>query len=185
MSSVFCNNYCESKKLPKNNRKPFFVPQLIVFNKYWPFEQCNDLILAYLENDLLQCPDGSLSRVVTMLGWDDISVTDISIGGWYVGANISVLAKVLDGEIYRYQYRLDPYRSNPITMLHTLVFIICLPSLVPQLSVHKKGECPSCQDTLQCILNSPVWHITSQPGELQASNSSPKMIVGTRRIKAL
>jgi hypothetical protein len=36
---------------------------------------------------------------------------NIGIGDGYVGANISVSAKISAGRIYR--YRLDPYRSNP------------------------------------------------------------------------
>jgi hypothetical protein len=36
----------------------------------------------------------------------------IGIGGRYVGANISVSAKVSAVRIYLYRYRLDPYRSN-------------------------------------------------------------------------
>ena len=38
--------------------------------------------------------------------------TGIDIDDQYVGANISVSAKISAGRIYRYQ--LDPYRSNPI-----------------------------------------------------------------------
>ena len=38
---------------------------------------------------------------------------NIGIGGGYVGANISVSAKMLAGRIYRYWYRLAPYLSDP------------------------------------------------------------------------
>jgi hypothetical protein len=37
----------------------------------------------------------------------------IGIGDRYVGADILVSAKISAGRIYRYLYRLDPYRSNP------------------------------------------------------------------------
>jgi hypothetical protein len=50
-----------------------------------------------------------ISDKIPVIGQDEN--ISIGIGGRYVGANISVSAKISAGRIYR--YRLDPYRSNP------------------------------------------------------------------------
>jgi hypothetical protein len=77
--------------------------------------QISAKILAYIGQNTMYRPNISQH--------DNIG---IGIGGRYVGANISVTvsvsAKISDGNIYRYWYRLDPYRSNPTSSFFGLQF---------------------------------------------------------------